>query len=65
MGAGFRAAFFAVSEGVAAGVVTPFTAGLTCSAETAPQISNNAKPSASFRMNCGPAPSERPETYHK
>ena len=66
LGAGFCAAFFAASEGVAAGLVAPLTAGLICSAETPPQISNNARPNASLRMNCGPAsPSKPPETYHK
>src|SRR3974377_1600144 len=60
LSAGFCAAFFAASEGVAAGLVAPLTPGLIGSAETAPQTSNNARPNASLRMVCGPASLQTP-----
>src|SRR5215468_5052148 len=66
-GAGFAALFFAVPVGeVVAGFVAVLTAGLICSAETAPQISSRIRPSASLRMNPRPvSPHRVGRNYHK
>ena len=46
-------------------LIAALTAGLICSAETAPQISNSARQSASLCIDLAPFPSRAPETYHK
>src|SRR5262245_356651 len=60
--AGFAAVFFNAAAGA---LVADLMAGLTCSAETAPQISNSARQSASLCIDLAPFPSRAPETYHK
>ena len=62
--AGFFATFLAAPEVVGV-LIAALTAGLICSAETAPQISNSARQSASLCIDLAPFPSRAPETYHK
>ena len=62
LAAGFAAVFFAAPVAAGAGFVLALTAGLICSAETAPQISNNERPSASLCMDRCPAPLARAAT---
>jgi hypothetical protein len=61
--AGFAAVFFAAPE--AGALVADLTGGLICSAETAPQISNSARHSASLCIDLAPFPSRAAKTYHK
>ena len=51
--AGFFATFLAVPEAVGV-FIAALVAGLICSAETAPQISNSARPNASLCIDLGP-----------
>ena len=62
--AGFFATFLAAPEVVGV-LIAALMAGLICSAETAPQISNSARQSASLCIDLAPFPSRAPETYHK
>jgi hypothetical protein len=63
LAAGFAAVFFVAPA--AGAFVAALTEGLICSAETAPQISNGARQSASLCIDLAPFPSRAPETYHK
>src|SRR4249920_1077058 len=63
LAAGFAAVFFVAPA--AGAFVAALTGGLICSAETAPQISNSARQSASLCIDLAPFPSRAPETYHK
>src|SRR4249919_2111075 len=57
--AGFAAVFFVAPA--AGAFVAALTGGLICSAETAPQISNSARQSASLCIDLAPFPSRAPK----
>src|SRR4029079_6980183 len=62
--AGFFGTFLAAPVEVGV-LIAALVAGLICSAETAPQISNSTRPNASLCIDLGPVSPYRCETYHK
>ena len=60
--AGFFATFLAAAVG---DLIAALVAGLICSAETAPQISNSTRLKASLCIDLGPVSLYNPGTYHK